>query len=414
VTHCDCQTTRRAFLRAGLAGAGFALGLPGLWGRAAFAQTAATLAGPASGRERVLVVVELAGGNDGLNTVAPVGHDVYRRLRPKLALKRESTLRLDDAFGLHPRAVGLANLFERGRLAIVHGCGYPEPDRSHFTAMRYWHTAAPHRGEERGWVGRAADALWPAGRKAALVSLGEQESLALRSQHQGAIVFADPDAYQRNGDPGAAALYAKLVGEGASRRETLDFVRQVARVASETSEQVRAATARYRTSVSYGTPFPTITRDLRNVAALVAADFPARVYYLSFSGFDTHSAQTERQQLLLQYLADALEGFQKDLDRIGRASNVLVLAFSEFGRRVEENASGGTDHGTAGPMFLVGAPVIGGLHGTFPDLADLDDGDLRFTMDFRRVYATALAWLGVETPGALLGGEFEPLAVLRA
>jgi uncharacterized protein (DUF1501 family) len=397
-----CGTTRRDFLRASLAGT-LGLSLPLLFQRAALAAE----------RERVLVVVELAGGNDGLNTVVPVRDDHYRRLRPTLALAREQTLRLDDGFGLHPRAIGLANLFGAGRLAVVHGCGYPEPDRSHFTALRYWHTAAPHRGEERGFLGRAADALWPAGREAALVGLGEQESLALRSHGQGAIVFADPAQYQRRGEPGAGALYQRLVEAGASRRDTLAFVREVARVAADSSGRVREACARYQTPVSYGASFPTISRDLRNVAALLDAGFPARVYYLSFSGFDTHGAQRERQQLLLQYAADALEGFSRDLDRIGRANEVLVLAFSEFGRRVAENASGGTDHGAAGPMFLAGAPVVGGLHGTPPDLGDLDDGDLRFSTDFRRVYATALAWLGAP-PADVLGPGFAPLPLLSA
>jgi uncharacterized protein (DUF1501 family) len=397
---CLC-TTRRGFLRASLA-ASFGLGMPALFRRAALAAE----------RERVLVVVELAGGNDGLNTIVPVRSDLYYALRPKLAIARASALRLDDEFGLHPRAIGLANLFGEGRLAVVHGCGYPEPDRSHFTAMRYWHTGAPHRGEERGWLGRAADGLWPEGREAGVVGFGEQEGLALRSHRQGAIVFADPNEFQRRGDAGAEALYQRLVAGGASRREALGFVREVARVAADSSRRVREACARYATPVSYGAQFPSVSRDLRNTAALIAADFPARVYYASYSGFDTHGAQLERQQLLLQYAADALEGFSKDLDRMGRADDVLVLVFSEFGRRVEENASGGTDHGAAGPMLLLGKPVRGGLHGAFPSLAELDDGDLRFSTDFRRVYATALAWLGV-APESVLGAGFEPLPLLR-
>ena len=388
------DATRRRFLQASLGMLGAGVAVPQVFARAAGAATADALAGATAERERILVVIELAGGNDGLNTVVPVEDDRYYRARPRLGIAKDETLRLEDGFGLHPRMVGVHNLWRDGRVAIVHGCGYPDPDRSHFTSMRYWHTGAPHRGEARGWVGRLADARWPGGPTGALVNFGERESLAVRSAKQAPIIFADPTNYVRHGDPGAAATYAGLTAAGASKREAVDFVRHIARTATDTQRLVREATEGYETPVSYGVPFPTVSRDLRNTAALIAADFPARVYYVSFSGFDTHSAQESPHQLLLQYFADAVEGFQKDLDRLGRADDVLMLGFSEFGRRVEENQSGGTDHGTASPMWLIGKPVAGGLHGTPPDLGDLDTGDLRYTTDFRRVYGTALEWMG--------------------
>jgi len=387
--------------------AGLACGVPPLLRRAAWGATRESLRGSDSA-QRVLVVVELAGGNDGLNTLVPIRHDAYYAARPKLAIARETTLRLDDAFGLHPSLVGLHNLFEAGQAAVIHGCGYPRPDRSHFTSMRYWHTGRPHRAEPFGWVGRLADEAWPAGRTASLVNLGQRESPAVRSRSQAPIVFADPADYVRRGDPSADETYGRLLEEGLSQGETLSLVRHLARTASETQERVRAATSRYETPVSYGVPFPTLTRDLRNVAALLADDFPARIFYVSFGGFDTHAAQAGQQQLLLQYFADAVEGFHKDLERIGLDAEVLTLAFTEFGRRVAENRSVGTDHGTATPMWLFGKPVVPGLHGRFPELEDLDAGDLRFTTDFRQVYAAALRWMGSD-PAAVLGPGFPPL-----
>ena len=320
-------------------------------------------------------------------------------------------LRLDDHFALPPRLFGLHNLWKQERVAIVHGCGYPNPDRSHFMSMRYWHTAAPHRAEPRGWVGRYADSAWPAGRKAGLVNLAAQESPAVRSFQQAPIVFADPEKYARRGDPAAEDLYVKLSEAGASRRDMLGFVRNMAATARQTSRSVREATGAYETPVAYGPGFQPLGRGLKNVAALLDADFPARVYYVATPGWDTHSAQTDRQNNLHLYLGDSLEAFQKDLDRLGRSGDVMTLVFTEFGRRVGENQSGGTDHGTATPMLWIGQHAKAGFHGQAPSLTELDEqDDLVFTTDFRRVYASMLEqWMGVADPSAILGEGFEPL-----
>jgi len=398
-------------LRAGLYGAGFGMTVPALLRNAAWAAPGVSSAD--TGRERILVVVELTGGCDGLNTVAPVGDDAYAKARPKLAIDPDEALRLDDVFSLHPRLIGLHDLWKRDRLAIVHGCGYPDPDRSHFTSMRYWHTAAPHHAEPRGWIGRYADATWPGGRTAGLVNLAGQESPAIRSFEQAPIVFDDPAKYQRLGNAASEDLYQKLSGAGASRRDMLGFVRHIAATARATSQSVRAATAAYRTPVHYGAGFVPLARGLRNVAALLHADFPARVYYVATPGWDTHSAQTSRHDNLHLYLGDALEAFQKDLDRQGREASVMTLVFTEFGRRVAENASGGTDHGTATPMMWIGQHARPGLHGAAPSLTELDDpGDLIFTTDFRRVYASVLeSWLGVPDAAAILGDHYAPLEI---
>jgi uncharacterized protein (DUF1501 family) len=396
---------RRALLRAGLYGAGLGLGVPTLFRDVAWASPA--------GRERILVVVELSGGCDGLNTVAPIGDDAYAKARPKIALDPAETLRLDDHFALHPRLFGLHNLWKQDRVAIVHGCGYPDPDRSHFTSMRYWHTAAPHRAEARGWVGRYADARWPEGRTSSLVNLAEQESQAIRSFEQAPIVFSDPAKYLRRGEAESRDLYARLSESGASRRDMLGFVRNIAATARETSQSVRKATSSYETPVHYGAAFAPLARGLQNVAALLEADFPAQVYYLPTPGWDTHSAQSDRHNNLHLYLGDTLEAFQKDLDRQGRAADVMTLVFTEFGRRVHENESGGTDHGTATPMLWIGERAKAGLHGKAPSLTELDEqDDLIFTTDFRRVYASVLEeWLGLAESSPILGARFEPLGL---
>ncbi len=410
---------RRTLLRAGLYGAGLGLAVPSLLRDAAWAAPAASAtadsapAASAPDRARILVVVELSGGCDGLNTVAPIADDAYRKARPKIALEPDEALALDDRFALHPRLFGLHNLWKQERVAIVHGCGYPNPDRSHFTSMRYWHTAAPHRAEARGWVGRYADAAWPEGREASIVNMAAQESQAVRSFEQAPIVFSDPRKYLRRGNPAAEDIYAKLSESGASRRDMLGFVRHIAATARDTSQAVRLATAGYRTPVHYGPAFAPLASGLKNVAALLEADFPAQIYYLATPGWDTHSAQSDRQNNLHLALGDAVEAFQKDLDRQGRAADVMTLVFTEFGRRVHENESGGTDHGTATPMFWIGERARAGFHGEAPSLTELDEQeDLIFTTDFRRVYASVLEqWLGTPDPAAVLGDRFEPLAL---
>lgn len=397
--------TRRDLLQAGLAGA-VGTALPSLWRGSALAMTEP---GP------ILVVVELAGGNDGLNTIVPYRDDAYYRARPKIALERKSVLRIDDDFGFHPRLVGLRKLWDEERVAIVHGCGDPKPTRSHFSAMARWHTGVPAGAERLGWVGRLADARWPDGRTNTIVNIATQESLAVRSARHAPIVFQDPKSFAREASPGGHSVYLDIAmrEDTAEAGTPLGFMRHIARTAEKSSTRVRAATAGYETPVKYGSNAASLARDLRNVAALLSDDFPARLYYVGMSGFDTHGGQGATQDLLLTYLGDALEGFMQDVDRLGRSKEVAVLVFTEFGRRVAENRSGGTDHGTATPMWLIGSGVRPGFHGTPPSLVDLDEGDLRMTTDFRRVYASVLSeWMGIGSPADLLQGDFPPLGLL--
>jgi uncharacterized protein (DUF1501 family) len=231
------------------------------------------------------------------------------------------------------------------------------------------------------------------------------------------VVFSDPARFVRAGDPAQEPVYRGLLdNDSRTSNQTLSFLRDISRTAQASSAKVRDAVASYRTPVSYGSEssVSTLSGDLKKVAALISAGFPTRVYYVSMSGFDTHAGQVGAQQLLLMYIADALEGFLQDMKRIQRSDDVAMMMFTEFGRRVAENQSAGTDHGTATPMYLLGANIKGGLYGKYPRLDDLDDnGDMKMTTDFRSVYATMIKeWMGYADTRAILKGDFPTLQVL--
>jgi uncharacterized protein (DUF1501 family) len=407
----EFSRSRRDLLRAGLYAVGVSTGLPGLFDQLARARTDKALAGEEKYPERILVVLELSGGNDGLNTVVPYADDAYYEARPKLAIPKAQVLKLDDQFGLHPTCVGLQKLFKEGMAAVIHGCGYPNPNLSHFTAMEYWHTAVPHGGDKFGWLGRFADAYQPKPVENYVVNIAPRQSRAVASAKHSPIVFKDPKKFGRIGTEAEQKVFATFGAVYPSGNPSLEFLNNVSRTATIGATLVRSACAEYRTQVDYGSSND-VTLDLKKVTAMIAAGLPTRIYYLSTGGFDTHAAQANTQQLLLTYFSDALRGFVVDLERIGRAKDVAVMVFTEFGRRVRENASLGTDHGTATPMFVVGKPVKGGLYGRFPSLTDLDDGNLKMTTDFRSVYATMLAgWMGFDGAKSVLKGDFPTLPV---
>ena len=410
----DKGGSRRNFLRRGLCGIGVPLALPPVLGRVARALAAEGDDGDrARHPERVLVVVELTGGNDGLNTIIPFRDDEYYRVRPSLAIRKGDAIRLSDEAGLHPSLVGFERLYKDGLLAVVEGCGYPNPSLSHFASMGYWHTGVPNGGEPLGWVGRFADASAPAGTPNAVVNIASAQSLATRGQVHSPLVFDDPSQLRRTGsedEKGALGAFDLKTGSG---NPSLDFLRSTARNATASGALVRDAWNSYSTPVDYGIGGG-LAADLRKVAALVAAGLPTRVYYVAYRGnsFDTHVHQADLHSRLLMYTADAVRGFIEDVRRIGRGNDVALMIFTEFGRRIEENASKGTDHGTAGPMFIVGSGVRGGFYGAAPSLTDTDDGNLKMTTDFRRVYATMISeWMGHGDTKPILKGEFKPLGV---
>ena len=356
----------------------------------------------------ILVVVELSGGNDGLNTVVPHGNDAYYRLRPTIGIRQPDLLPLNETYGLNPGMLGFKRLWDEGNLAIVEGCGYERPSYSHFTAMAYWHTGAPHSGSEFGWLGRVADQMAPVRRDDMLINVAGSQSLAVKSAVHTPVVFDDPERFQRHQWMLRGGQETAPLGTG---NDTRDFLAAVNASAQVSAHRIRTAWRSYRSPVDYGIA----PMDLPKVAACIDAGLDTQLYHVAFrnNAFDTHVQQPALHRRLLSYACDGIHGFVQDLERLGQDHRVVVLVYSEFGRRVPENANLGTDHGSANVMFMAGSPVRGGFYGEAPSLTELVDGDnLAYTTDFRRVYATAVQdWLGVDAE-SVLGAEFAPLPIL--
>jgi uncharacterized protein (DUF1501 family) len=403
----DSGVSRRDLLKLGAGGVG--LGLFGGLGQVPPALAQAARSAGARSNGKILVVFEWFGGNDGLNTVVPYSDPLYHRHRPTIGLREADVLPIDARFGWHKSLRGMKDLYDDGKLAIVHGVGYEQPSFSHFTSISFWHTAAPNSGNEYGWVGRTASALDPAGDRAnMIVNVATSQTLAVRSDKHVPLVFVDPAAFQRGLFAQEKPLVDVLAAHEAPVGDAHRYVLEVTKSAAQASEAVRAAWSRYRAKASGDLRL----LDLDKVAALIEADFPTQLYYVPLrnSLFDTHVNQAAPHDRQLQYCSDAIEGFFREMERIGRADDVVMYVHSEFGRRVPENTSLGTDHGTAQVNFLVGNAVKGGQYGQPPSLAELVLGDnLAVTTDFRRVYATLIEqWLGANA-AAVLGRPFETL-----
>jgi len=401
MNHSHINSTRRDLLKA-LGALGISAGLP----------LSPALAA-ANNDKRILVVVELSGANDGLNTLVPYADDAYYRLRPRIGLPADKLRKIDDHYGFNPSMLGFEKLYKEGKMAVVHGCGYAQQSLSHFQSMAYWHTGVPNGGERFGWLGRVADAIDPQLTPNFLVNIDERQSLAVQSERHVPVVFDEPERFARKGLLQSRPLLDHPAA-GGRENAARSYLDEVAKSAREASQLVRAAWDGYKTPVDYGI----LSLDLPKVAAMINAGMTSRLFYVSYrrNAFDTHVHQNEQHGRLLSYTSDAIAGFMKDMERIGRADDVTVLVFSEFGRRPAENTSLGTDHGTANHMYVIGKPVRGGHYGAVPVLTDLDeDGNLRFTTDFRRVYATVIeGWLGHRDSQAVLGGRFETFPIFRA
>jgi uncharacterized protein (DUF1501 family) len=417
---------RRDFLKASLASSSLvALGagtVPGFLARSA--RAAASVADEAkAGGDRILVVVQLLGGNDGLNTVVPVGQDGYLRGRRALRLPTGQLHKIDKELSFHPGMGQMAKLLEQGRLSVLQGVGYPNPDRSHFRSMEIWETARTESGVaalETGWLGRALDAH-PAASGADLPALavGGRLPLALKAKKADVPALESLEQYRLklNGDDAAKRSGRQAIEDLARARRDdsgddplLGFVRRSALSAYDSSQRLEQL-AKKDAKSSY--PDYGLAKRLELVAQVIKAGFGTRIYYTAQDGYDTHANQLGAHAGLLTELSDSLAAFLDDLTKAGQGDRVAVLVFSEFGRRVAENASAGTDHGAAAPVFVVGPVAQAGPIGAHPSLEDLDDGDLKFHTDFRRVYAGLLdRWLGL--PAApLVGSEFEPLDLLK-
>lgn len=364
--------------------------------------------------ERVLVLVQLAGGNDGLNTVVPYADDRYYRVRPRLGISRDKVLPLNDTLGLHPEMVELRRLYEEGGLGIVTNVGYPNPNRSHFKSMDVWETAtSPEKVGRTGWIGRYFDGQ-PKTASGSMLGLriGEQAALTLKGERPGVVTFANPSLLDNRAEGALARGLEKLGQFEQTGIEALDYIQRTASATSDLSRRIREATQGVRETVQY--PPYSLCQSLRLVARMVAARMPTLVYYVTLGGFDTHAAQAGPHAGLLQELSEALSLFRQDLKSTGNLDRVLLMTFSEFGRRFEENKQAGTDHGTANILFLLGGKAKPGFHGSPPDLGKLDDqGDLIYKTDFRSVYAGVLKhWLQAD-PEKIVG-TFDPLPLVTA
>jgi len=370
--------------------------------------------------ETVLVVIQLAGGNDGLNTVVPYADDHYARSRHTLRLTAKDVLKIDGLLGFHPGMAAFARLFQEGRLTVVQGVGYPHPDQSHERSMRIWQTARPgDPNAQTGWLGGAADVLWrsaqadvPAvfvGRIAQPFTLHARTAIvpSVRDAEDCTLRVVPRDA----GVPPAA----KCAGETPAPQSTLlEHVQRAAAAACVASRKIQQAIAA-PAAVEYP-PLP-LSETLHSIARLIRADVGIRIYHTELGGeppggFDTHANQRDNHASLLRQLSQSAGAFIDDLRRGGLLDRVLLMTFSEFGRTLSENGRRGTDHGSAAPMFLAGGKLRGGLVGPHPDLSQTEQGGVRHHTDFRRVYAAILdRWLGLPSR-AILGGEFPPLELL--
>lgn len=369
---------------------------------------------PETGRP-ILVLVQLAGGNDGLNTLVPFEDAHYYRLRPTLGLAKDRVLRLTDTHGLHPACAELARLYHDGHLGIVQNVGYPNPNRSHFRSSEIWETASGS-GEflADGWIGRFMDnacAGQPAGHDPVGIHLSNGEPQSFVSVHDHPTFGLMSKGGSRRENEENRRLLESLAGvPGAAENDNASFLRHTLMDSLVTERKVQQVLGAYQPAAEY--PGNAFAGSLKNVAALIAAGLPTRVYFVSLSGFDTHSNQANQQANLLATLSSGLAAFQQDLVRHRLDGQVLTMTFSEFGRRPNENESRGTDHGTAAPLFVMGSRVKGGLHGTPPSLDLPANQDLAFSTDFRSVYAAMLdRWLGCPSE-KVLGGQFAPVPVV--
>ena len=366
--------------------------------------------------DNVLVVVQMGGGNDGLNTVVPWSDDAYHRVRPAIRIADAQVLKLDDRIGLNPALKGLNELYRQGRVALVQGVGYPNPNRSHFEATQIWETASPERPQQYGWLGRYLDKRFSGRAKPAsmfeAVALGDTLPAALVASHVEVPAIGALNAFGYNtGRDLASKQSAGVLYDGAKPGQSpyLAMIAQTARDAYHGGDVLRKQTAEFTSKATYATnPF---AQQLALAAKLIGSSAGAKIVFVSIGSFDTHAGQRAQQDRLLGYLGDGLLSFYTDLAAHGLDKKVLTMTFSEFGRRVAQNASNGTDHGTAMPLFVVGGGVKGGIYGEHPSLTDLDrNGDLKFATDFRAVYATVIEkWLG-RNPADVLTGTYPTLA----
>ena len=356
---------------------------------------------------KVMVVIQFSGGNDGLNTVIPVRNDIYYKERPKLGIQKDQSLLITDEVGLNPALEAFKGLYDDGSLAIMNSVGYPNPDRSHFRSMDIWQSAsASNEYVNTGWLGRYLDAQCKGCDKPTqAVELDDVLSLALKGEESKGLAFKDP---KRLYNSAAGKYFKEIDADHQAGEQTIDYLYKTM------SETLSSADYIYQQSKAHpsGEAYPNteLGKDLKTIASLIFSDINTKVYYVSLGSFDTHVNQDNQQKRLFTELNDAVKAFANDLKKNNRFQDVMMMTFSEFGRRVSQNASGGTDHGTANNMFFIsGGLKQKGILNAMPDLADLNEGDLKHKVDFKNVYATVLnKWLGADDK-MILGSKFDYL-----
>ena len=358
---------------------------------------------------KVVVILQLSGGNDGLNTVIPVRNDLYYKARPKLGIAKEKTLLLTDEVGLHPALTGFKELYDDGGLAILNNIGYPNPDRSHFRSMDIWHTAS--QSSEylfNGWVGRYLDAQCNGCDKPTqAIEIDDVLSLALKGEKSKGIAVKDPRRlYGTANEKFFRDVMKNHVNEPGE--QPLDYLYKTMAETLSSADYIFQQSKMHPSNAEY--PKTDLGNSLKTIASLIFSEINTKIYYVSLGSFDTHINQDAQQQRLFTEMNDAVKAFTKDLKQQHRFEDVLLFTFSEFGRRVEQNASGGTDHGTANNMFLVsGGLKQKGVLNALPDLGDLNEGDLKYKVDFKNVYATVLnKWLKADDK-SILAKQYEYL-----
>jgi uncharacterized protein (DUF1501 family) len=392
----------------------------------------------ASGKDdTILVVLQLAGGNDGLNTLVPFGDDAYHKARPNIGKKEKELIRIGDGLGLNGSMPFLGSLFKEGGLGVVQGVGYPNPNRSHFVSTSIWETADTSNRSNTGWLGRYFDNACEGIDPTLGISFNKSTPEAFGAMRNSGVSLSSPELYRwihSGGDKAQAEEFFSELNQptaadeapvdggsidmpaggkvgGVVGESNLDFLERVALDAQVSSKKILEVAAKHKTSVQYdGSP---ISRNLNLVSRMIAGGMPTRVYYVSHGGFDTHNGQVNSHDRLLGQLDSALKSFFSDLKQQGNDKRVTLMTFSEFGRRVSENASAGTDHGKASCMFVAGGGVKGGLYGKYPSLTELSQGDLNHTVDFRNVYADLLGgWLKAPNISKILGGDYKGIGMI--
>jgi len=358
---------------------------------------------------KVLVVLQLSGGNDGLNTVIPIRNDLYYKARPRLGIEKNSALMLNDEVGLHPALSGFKSLYDDGSLGIMNNVGYPNPDRSHFRSMDIWQSGS--RSEEyvyTGWLGRYLDAQCAGCDKPTqALEIDDTLSLALKGEHVKGLAMKDPRRlYGTSNEQFFKDMVAQHKDEPGE--QPVDYLYKTMAETVSSADYIFKQSQLHPTKATY--PNSGLAQSLKTIASLIFSDINTKVYYVSIGSFDTHINQAAQQQRLFTEMNDAIAAFVTDLKSNNRFQDVLLMTFSEFGRRVAQNASGGTDHGTANNMFFVsGGLTQKGMLNAMPDLSELNEGDLKHSVDFKQVYATVLnKWLDTDDK-KILGKQFDYL-----